>query len=318
MGMNKLVNYYVDITSVLREANLRPSKTELHVLVEDAGGEIALLKDTPVPAPELKGPRFSSMAEMLKQGIKPGDEADDDVKALQNLLIKDGATDAETVGGDFGSPDGDFGPMTEAAVKKLQAAAGIAVDGIVGPQTKKTLLVRGLRDDGPAEGDRLKVAAGDTVTWSLEKKNFPKHLDKNKAVSEIQSAFDQWGAAIGATFKPAEDGSVGTVAISWSKKDCAGSFDGPGGCLANATSSAITFDVDERWELQDAKHPHRGFIDWDEQYFKVLPVVLHEIGHVLGLGHSSDPFDVMSPYYLHDRIKLSEKDVERVKAVVGA
>ncbi|MCA9333503.1 peptidoglycan-binding protein [Candidatus Saccharibacteria bacterium] len=31
--------------------------------------------------------------------------------------------------------DGDFGPKTEQAVKNFQASAGIAVDGIVGPQT---------------------------------------------------------------------------------------------------------------------------------------------------------------------------------------
>jgi hypothetical protein len=316
--INPKVDLYVDITQALREANLRPPKAALHVLVEDANGQIELLEDTPVPPPQLKGPRFSSMAEMLAQGAMPGDDAGDDVKVLQEMLIKNGVTDAETVGGDFGSPDGNFGPMTDAAVKKLQAAAGITVDGIAGPQTKTTLLTKGLQDDGPPEGERLKVAPAGTATWSLELKNFPKHLDKNKAVAELQAAFDQWGEAIGAKFAPAADGTVADVAISWARKDCDGSFDGPGGCLASATSSAVVFDMGERWELQDVKHPHRAFMDWDEQYFKLLPVALHEIGHVLGLSHSSDPFDVMSPYYLHDRIKLSMKDIERVRAIVAA
>lgn len=40
-----------------------------------------------------------------------------------------------------GNIDGIFGPITEQAVKKFQAAAGITVDGIVGPQTMAALVV---------------------------------------------------------------------------------------------------------------------------------------------------------------------------------
>jgi peptidoglycan hydrolase-like protein with peptidoglycan-binding domain len=36
--------------------------------------------------------------------------------------------------------DGDFGPKTEAEVKKLQGNEGIAVDGVVGPTTWNRLL----------------------------------------------------------------------------------------------------------------------------------------------------------------------------------
>ena len=49
-----------------------------------------------------------------------------DVKTLQALLNSNGANLAV---------DGKFGPITKAAVKSYQAAKGLAVDGIVGPQT---------------------------------------------------------------------------------------------------------------------------------------------------------------------------------------
>ena len=52
--------------------------------------------------------------------------------------------------------------------------------------------------------------------------------------------------------------------------------------MAHATPSSITFDLAERWELQGARHPQREFVPFDEQYFALLPVALHEIGHVRG------------------------------------
>jgi hypothetical protein len=44
-----------------------------------------------------------------------------------------------TLGFDSGPIDGQYGPATEHAVRDLQAAAGIEVDGMVGPQTRAAL-----------------------------------------------------------------------------------------------------------------------------------------------------------------------------------
>jgi murein DD-endopeptidase MepM/ murein hydrolase activator NlpD len=62
-----------------------------------------------------------------------------DVAALQYLL--------QRAGSGPGRADGLFGPLTEAAVKHAQEAAGIGVDGIAGPET-----LRALRGGGDGEG----------------------------------------------------------------------------------------------------------------------------------------------------------------------
>lgn len=54
-----------------------------------------------------------------------------DVAALQYLL--------QRAGNGAGRADGLFGPLTEAAVRRAQEAAGIGVDGIAGPETLRAL-----------------------------------------------------------------------------------------------------------------------------------------------------------------------------------
>jgi murein DD-endopeptidase MepM/ murein hydrolase activator NlpD len=63
-----------------------------------------------------------------------------DVAALQFLLQRDGRGP--------GRADGVFGPLTKAAVIRAQGAAGLAVDGLAGPETIRSL--RGAGGDRPS------------------------------------------------------------------------------------------------------------------------------------------------------------------------
>ena len=73
-------------------------------------------------------------------------------------------------------------------------------------------------------------------------------------------------------------------------------FDGPGYVLAHAYypyefdafGGDIHFDSDENWTF-DGRHSKNG-VDF-------YNVAVHEIGHSLGLAHSSDRNSVMYPYY---------------------
>jgi hypothetical protein len=53
--------------------------------------------------------------------------------------------------------DGDFGPLTQAAVKEFQERAGLDVDGIVGPATRAALKKYGLDLDNPPKGPAVKT-----------------------------------------------------------------------------------------------------------------------------------------------------------------
>jgi peptidoglycan hydrolase-like protein with peptidoglycan-binding domain len=68
--------------------------------------------------------------------LKVGDKSQA-VDAWQRILIRDAAQSGVQAG--F-SADGDFGPQTDAATKKWQAANGISPDGVVGYQTWKKAL----------------------------------------------------------------------------------------------------------------------------------------------------------------------------------
>jgi len=52
-------------------------------------------------------------------------------------------------------------------------------------------------------------------------------------------------------------------------------------------------------------------------YFGVQEVVLHEIGHCLGLKHSHEAGDVMSSFYTAGQTALSPLDVARVKEALA-
>ncbi len=88
-------------------------------------------------------------------------------------------------------------------------------------------------------------------------------------------------------------------------------FDGPGGTLAWAvsrdTQSFIKLDDDEVWTM-----------DPRERGFCIHNVMRHEIGHVLGLQHSMNAPDLMSPFYNAAVGRPQVNDVMKLQLKYGA
>lgn len=56
--------------------------------------------------------------------------------------------------------------------------------------------------------------------------------------------------------------------------------------------------------------------DW-KNYNALLGVAVHELGHVMGLGHSTDDTSIMYPVYRADVIELGQDDINGIKEVYG-
>ena len=90
----------------------------------------------PQPAPV--SPARPSCTPTLPE-LKNGDEGVP-VERLQTLLIGRGYYCGGRTYGGRETPDGDFGPATDVAVRDLQSAAGISMDGVVGQDTWQALI----------------------------------------------------------------------------------------------------------------------------------------------------------------------------------
>ncbi|TLS37152.1 peptidoglycan-binding protein [Pseudalkalibacillus caeni] len=110
-----------------------------------------------------------------------------DVTELQNVLSEKGYFDYHTA-------TGYFGDITEAGVKEFQSAAGLTVDGIVGPQTVAAL-----------GGSSVQTATSSNVSNS----GTLRQGSRGQAVSSLQSALSEKGY-----YNYSVDGVYGPVTAS--------------------------------------------------------------------------------------------------------
>lgn len=155
--------------------------------------------------------------------------------------------------------------------------------------------------------DQKKFWSSNTVTFSVFTDTLDDYLNKTTVVEETEFAFDIWHQAnsllvfvnIG---NNNEQANIKIKFMSKNHGECQ-SFDGRGGVLAHSffpPLGEIHMDKDETWLLKNSDK------DNDSVYY--IPVIVHEIGHALGLYHSSIKNAVMHPSYDYHKTNLSKDE----------
>ena len=131
----------------------------------------------------------------------------------------------------------------------------------------------------------------------------------------IRRAFALWADQTLLTFTEVSNPAEAAILVAWAIRDHGDGdpFDGPGDVLAHASFPdpykdervILHFDDEERW------------VDSETQNVDLLTVAAHEIGHTLGLAHSSDPNALMYPSYSGPYRTLGADDIEGIQALYG-
>ena len=141
--------------------------------------------------------------------------------------------------------------------------------------------------------------------------------------SIIDAAMDTWAVVSGFTnLGQVADGNVGFGALEANGGHLgdirigAINFDGPFGVLAHAYQPGTESIFGTGGTITGDMH-----IDNQEDWvgsFDLASVILHELGHSLGLGHSADVNAIMFPTYSGVNVTLGADDIAGIQSIYGA
>ncbi|KAL5722318.1 hypothetical protein ACHQM5_005854 [Ranunculus cassubicifolius] len=246
------------------------------------------------------------------------------VQQLKQYLKRFGYLDASH------SNDDEYDELVESAVKTYQLNYRLNVTGSLDPETLREMMkprcgvpdiVNGTNTMSTGKkNERLLFRLYDgNLKWSKTHLTYRLHsqvevVDRGTLLSVISRAFSRWAKVTRLTFAEAQYGSHADIEIGFYRQNHGDgeSFDGRGGIVAHATppqSGLFHYDAEENWSTNPTSSSQTD----------LESVAVHEIGHVLGLRHSSNSGAIMYASLYPGEIKrdLQRDDVQGIQTLYG-
>ncbi|XP_017483196.1 PREDICTED: matrix metalloproteinase-14-like [Rhagoletis zephyria] len=150
------------------------------------------------------------------------------------------------------------------------------------------------------------------LTYRISQYPSRRNLKNSDVDREISRAFQVWSEVTPLNFIVKKDGRVHIdIRFVTGEHGDGDPFDGPGSTLAHAYfpqyGGDAHFDNEEQWTVSSYSGTN------------IFQVAAHELGHSLGLGHSSVRDSLMAPYYqkYKPKFKLHQDDILAIQALYG-
>jgi len=147
-----------------------------------------------------------------------------------------------------------------------------------------------------------------TISWRADPRGAP--VDGDAWQAAIERACAAWTATGLVAFVPADDGADADVTLSW-RRGHHGACEpfGTGDAVAHSgwpkSGTYVHFDADRAWSAGA-----------DAQGYPLYGTALHELGHVLGLGHSAADDAVMRTGVVRE-VPLSRHELQGLQSMYG-